>query len=108
MRPKGTRWRIVWLSGGAAVALLLVVAFVAPPAHDVQTPDGLAIKAHVAYSKPDLPIFPIKPSQSLGDVRCQEWRADFRNPQRADPCPDDATLAKRYSSQLVQTPNSLY
>lgn len=108
MRPKVTRWRIAWLSAGAAVALLLVIAFVAPPAHDVHTSDGLAIKAHVAYPNPSLPIFAMKPSESLGDIRCQQWRADFRNPQRADPCPDDATLAKRYWSQLVQTPNTLY
>jgi hypothetical protein len=108
MRQKLTRKRIILLSVAAAVALLLLDAFVAPPAHDIHSLSGVAIKARVVASITRFDFVPITPSQSLADIRCQLWHADFRNPHRADPCPDAATLALSYWSQLTQNPATLY
>ena len=98
----------MWLSVAAAVALLLLDAFVAPPAHDVHSLNGVAIKVQVVPSITRFDFVPITPSQSLADIRCQLWHADFRNVHRADACPDAATLALSYWSQLTQSPATLY
>ncbi len=97
-----TRARIVRLSVAVAVILLLAVAFVPPPSHDVHSPDGVSIKARIVYSGPT--FRPIVPSESLSDIRCQLWG----NGSSAVRCPTDAILAQDIWPQVNQSPLTLY
>ena len=96
-----TRKRIVWLSMGIALVLLLAVAFLATPAHEVHTPGATSLKASVVDT--DIHVYKvIQPSQSLSEVRCQVWAA-LHNMR---PCPGD--IARTYLASITQAPNSLY
>jgi hypothetical protein len=102
-----TRKRTVWLIVVAVLILLGADAFVTPPAHDVHTSGGIPINARWVDSKP--PLFdyqPVKPSQSLDEIRCQFWR--FRNPAPTSACPDSASLASTFFPDVAQSPTTLY
>jgi hypothetical protein len=103
-----TRKRAIWLSLGVGLAGLLLVAFVAPPVHDIHSPNGVAMNVRVVDSSPQVMYVPITPTQSLDDVRCQLWHADSHNLHKADLCPSGASLATSYLSQLTRSPATLY
>ena len=101
MRQRLTRKRSVWLSIGAAVVVLLVLGFVAGPAHDVHTAGAMPLRTSLVDT--DIYVYQaMQPSQSIGDVRCQVWAAV----KRMTPCPTD--VARTYLASVTQTPNSLY
>jgi hypothetical protein len=96
-----TRKRIVWLGIGSLVVFLLVVGFVAMPAHDVHTPGATPLAAPLVRG--DSPIYrAINPSESISDIRCQVWQGVHG----ATPCPTD--IARTYFPSITQTPNTLY
>ena len=108
MRQKLTQWAIRLTIIGVPVALVSLVAFVAPPTHDVHSPNGVAVKVQVVDTDPNVFYIPLAASQSLENVRCQLWHADTQNPNRAGPCPAAAKLAETYCPQLTQSPATLY
>jgi hypothetical protein len=66
------------------------------------------MNVQVVDSSPQAINVPISPTQSLDDVRCQLWHADFHNLHRGDPCPNGAILAASYLQRMNQSPATLY
>jgi hypothetical protein len=82
----------------------VVDAFGVPARHDIHTPGAIPVEVRSSDPGSDSPFFgPIKPSQSLSNVRCQAWLL-----QRPAPCPHDAALASIYWPKLAQTSEVLY
>jgi hypothetical protein len=95
------RRRIVWLAIGAAVVLVLAVAFVPPPAHDVHSLGAAAVRVAAFDSGATLQWVSGQPSQSLADIKCL-----VRSLQIATSCDD--TRLSNYYPRLTQKPQTLY
>lgn len=104
------KW-IASLGTSAAFALVLADACIAPADHDVHSPTGIAIKAAIANPIESVPSYygllqptgPLRPSQSIADVRCQVWRQ-----RTSGTCPDDSMLAPSMWPRVKQRPKTLY
>lgn len=103
------RWlksgRTVALSVAVAVAVLLTVEFITPPAHEVHTPGAIAVNTQLVDSNPFVVAYPpIQPSQSLDTVRCEIWRTHRQH----GPACDSTILATTYFPNVTQSPMTLY
>ena len=111
MQYKQTLKWIASLSTSAVLALVLADACITPADHDVHSPNGISIKGEIAdplesvpsYYGPLRPRGPIRPSQSIADIRCQVWRQNA-----SSQCPDDSRLAPSLWPHVEQRPNILY
>jgi len=96
------RWALVALAA-LAVFLGQHFVFVAPSLHDIHSPNGIPVQAHQVITEGQQAFFPIHPSQSLADIRCQVWLQLHRYP-----CPDEASMSRQLWPGLEQAPNALY
>jgi hypothetical protein len=109
VRPVFTRKRIVWLTVVVVIFLLMVEAFVRPPAHEVHMPGDIAVKATLVVSSPPAYNYPLLlPTQSLEAIRCHLWRSRVRPVTTTATCPDSAALAGMFFPSLTQSPKTLY
>jgi hypothetical protein len=84
-----------------AVVIILAVAFVAPPEHEVHTAGATQLKVSVVES--DIRAYPlVQASQAISDVRCRLWAKN----RTAISCPDD--IARTYWPTVTQAPNTMY
>jgi hypothetical protein len=111
-RVHWTRSEKAWTTGCLAAisitvlgALLLVANAVAgaPPAHEIHTAGARPLSYQIVVSGPRIVWGRIKPTTSLGDVRCQAWRQS-----ESEVCPDAAELTRIFWPQLQQAPDTLY
>jgi len=85
--------------GASIVTFLLADAFIAPPAHDVQSPGGVAVKVTFFESTNTVAWSPSQPSQSLADIKC-------RLPGKGTAC--DSTILAASFPTLTQSTQTLY
>jgi hypothetical protein len=101
-----TRGRIVALGIGVAALVLVTLAFVTPPAHEIHTSDATSVHAQLVESNPFVVGYPlIQPSQSLDTIRCEIWRTRGQHPGQGV-C--DSAAASGYFPNLTQSPATLY
>ncbi len=93
------RRRAVLGVGAALGIFLLADAFVPPPAHDVRSPGGVAVKVTLFESNETVAWKPTAPSQSLASLSCY-------SPGKGTTC-DVATWASSHPN-FSQTPQPLF
>lgn len=92
----------------SAITLLLLGALVVltwtPAAHDIHTGGARPItNVRAADDRTTYADGHLTPTQSLGQLRCQAWRAT-----RTGPCPDATTLEQTFWPAVAQSPDTLY
>jgi hypothetical protein len=99
------RLRVALQAAGAAAVLLFLAlvadAFVAPPAHDVHSPAGIA-PAVKTFDSIGVWWSPRKPTETLADVKCST-----HGPYQVEPTCSASSITQ-YFPNLRQTPQTLY
>jgi len=104
LRQSQTLKWVASLGTSLAVALVLADACLAPSDHDVHSPGGISIKAERANQMDSVNYSgPLRPSESLADIRCQ-----VASHYSSGPCPPDAKMAQGIWPFVKQRPNILY
>lgn len=94
------RKQLIGLGIALVLVLLLVVAFVAPPGHEVHSPGGTSVTVAAYPSTDQFAWQPSAPSVSLGDIKCRAFTAG------RSPCTREQ-IASAFP-RLAQSDHTLY